>query len=791
MRFSLFTLVAANLLACVATAATPDFRAEAKALVARMTLQEKASLCSGLDFSRTKPIERLGIPSIVMSDGPYGLRMPAPGANPSNMYDVIPATCFPTPVALASSWDVNLVRQVGVALGQESQAEGVQILLGPGTNIKRSPLGGRDFEYFSEDPVLAGHLAAAWIEGVQSQGVGASLKHFVANNQEYERMVSDSVVGEQALHEIYLQSFEIAVKSAKPWTVMCSYNKVNGVYASQNKTLLTDVLRKDWGFAGTVVSDWGAVDDRVAGLRAGLNLEMPGSGGMNDRRIVAAVIAGRLPVAELDSSVEDVLTLVLRAKANERPGSSYDKAAHHALARRAEAESMVLLKNDGLLPLDAGRARRIAVVGRFAKFPHFEGDGSSHVAPQKIDSPYGQLSIILGDSVALSYAPGYDVEGRTTAATIAAARDAARHADQVIVFVGRPDGSESEGLDQTSLELPGGQDALVAAVAAVQKNVTVVLMNGSPVAMPWLPQVKAVLEAYLGGEAVGGAIADVLTGRVNPSGKLAETFPARIEDTPTFPNFPARGRRALYGEGVFVGYRSYDARKLQPLFPFGFGLSYTRFDYSSIEADATDLTAAKGTTVHVTLCNVGARTGAEVVELYVSEPTSPVLRPEKALRHFAKVVLAPGKSATVSFDLTSRDFARYDPSVHAWVVDSGRYEILVGGSSRDLPLRLAVNVKGTPPRYPLLTRYSTVSALAGNPRTHAIYQMFMKSVDDAEAKLEAEKAALAPAAYAAQEQALAVRRRSINEVPLCKLVPMSQGQFSEEALEAILRAANP
>ncbi len=791
MRLLLSTVIAANLLACVATAATPDFRAEAKALVARMTLQEKASLCSGLDFVRTKPIERLGIPSIVMSDGPYGVRRPAPGATPSNPYDVIPATCFPTPVALASSWDVNLVRQVGVALGQEAQSEGVQILLGPGTNIKRSPLGGRNFEYFSEDPVLAGHLAAAWIEGVQSQGVGASLKHFVANNQELNRMVSDSVVGEQALHEIYLRPFEIAVKAAKPWTVMCSYNKVNGVYMSQDEALLTDVLRKDWGFRGTVVSDWGAVDDRVAGLRAGLNLEMPGSGGMNDRRIVAAVIEGRLPVAQLDASVEDVLSVVLKAQADERPGASYDKAAHHALARRAEAESMVLLKNDGLLPIDAGRVRRIAIVGCLAKSPHFEGDGSSHVTPQKIDSPYRELSTLLGGSVDLSFAPGYDVEGRTSAATIAAARDAARRADQVIVFVGRPDGSESEGLDQTSIELPGGQNALVAAVAAVQKNTTVVLMNGAPIAMPWLPHVKAVLEAYLGGEAVGGALADVLTGRVNPSGKLAETFPERIEDTPTFPNFPARGRRVLYGEGLFVGYRSYDARKLQPLFPFGFGLSYTRFAYASIKADATDLTAKQGTTVHVTVRNVGARAGAEVVELYVSEPDSPVLRPIKALRHFAKVTLAPGKSATVDFNLTSRDFARYDAAVHAWVVDSGRYEILVGGSSRDLPLRLAVNVKGTPPRYPLLTRYSSVGALAGNPRTHAIYQMFLKSVADAQAKLETEKATLTPAAFAAQEHTLAVRRRFIEEMPLCKLVPLSQGQFSEEALEAILKLANP
>jgi len=787
MKISHLLSVSAIALAGDALANSIDYHAQAQALLAQLTLEEKAALCSGHDMWTTKPIERLGIPSIVLTDGPHGVRRSSPDAPPGSLSQSIPATCFPTAPGLAATWDVDLIQEVGVALGREAQAHGVQILLGPGVNMKRSPLGGRNFEYFSEDPVLAGRIATAWIRGVQSQGVGASLKHFAANNQEWERMTSDSIVDERTLHEIYLTAFEMAVKEAQPWTVMCSYNKLNGTYVSQNGGLLTDILRGAWGYRGMVVSDWGAVDDRVAGVRAGLDLEMPGSNGLNDRRIVAAVIAGKLDIAVLDARVTDVLALTLRAHAAAKPGATFDATAHHALARRAAGEGIVLLKNEGgVLPIDPARAGRIAVIGRFAKLARYQGAGSSQVNPTRLDAFVDELGAIVGANN-LTYAPGYEAEGETTEALLAEARDIAKKAGRAIILVGLPDSFESEGFDRASLDLPAGHNRLVEAIVAVQPDTTVVLMNGSPVALPWAPRAKAIVEAYLGGQAGAGAMADVLTGRVNTSGRLAETFPARIEDTPAFPNFPGRDGQALYGEGLFVGYRYYDARKIAPQFPFGFGLSYTSFAYTAIKADTTSVRAQDGARIHVTVKNTGKRTGSEVVQLYVRQVGAPVLRPEKELKHFAKVRLQPGEEKTVTFALTARDFAWYSPRVHDWVVDTGAFEVLAGGSSRDLPLKQSLTVEGLPRRLPKLTRYSPLRELADHPASKPIYEQIIQGVI---------ASGHAPDPAASIEEQAAARKSSdaiivmMDEMPLCKLVQVSGGMFSEEAMLGILQAVN-
>ncbi len=751
-----------------------------------MTLEEKAGMCSGDTAWTTKAIEHLGIPSIVLTDGPNGVRLANPKAGIDALNRSLPATCFPTAPALAATWDVDLIRQVGVALGQEAQALGVQVLLGPGANMKRSPLGGRNFEYFSEDPVLAGRIAAAWIEGVQSQGVSASLKHFAANNQEFDRMVGDAIIDERTLHEIYLRAFEIAVREAQPGTVMCAYNKVNGTYASQNRMLLTDALRDDWGFQGLVVSDWGAVDDRVAGLIAGLDLEMPGSGGLNDRKLVAAVPAGKLDVKALDIAATRVVELALQTHAAIKTGATFDKDEHHALARKVAGQGAVLLKNNGVLPLAGDFSGRTAVIGRFARHTRYQGAGSSQVNPTRLDRPFDELSAALGGADRLVYAAGYGEEGDTSDALLAEAVAAAKAAQRAIVFVGLPDSYESEGFDRASMDLPAGHNALVSAIAAVQPNTVIVLMNGAPVAMPWIGEVPAVLEAYLGGQAGGGAIADVLTGKVNPSGKLAETFPKRLVDTPTYPNFPGRDGVALHGERLFIGYRYYDAKHIEPLFPFGFGLSYTRFAFESIKAASTEVGADGAATIAVTVRNTGSRAGAEVVQLYVHEQSSAVLRPEQELKAFAKVTLAPGESRVATFTLSSRDFAHYDPRTHTWVVDAGDYEVRVGGSSRDLPLHQVLHLAGTPPVHPKLTPYSSLGELEANPRGKPIYDQLVQGM----------LGRFAVTDQMTEDQAAAARKSRktilgfINEMPLIKMVQVSQGRFSEQQMHEILQEVN-
>jgi len=762
-----------------------DYSTRARQLVSQMTLEEKASLTSGKDFWSTKPIERLGFPSIFMTDGPHGLRKAA-GAN---IAESVPATCFPTASALASSWNPDLVREVGAALGDECQANDVQILLGPGTNMKRSPLGGRNFEYYSEDPLLAGKMAAALIGGVQSRGVGTSLKHFAANNQESERMISNSIVDERTLREIYLPAFEIAVREGAPWSVMCSYNQLNGVPVSQNFLLLDQILRKQWGFGGIVVSDWGAVSDRVAGIKAGLNLEMPSSMGRTDAQIVAAVRAGQLSEARLDELVVDIVAVTLRAHEIHQSGAKFDPAAHESLARRAGGESIVLLKNRGeLLPLNLTKRVRVAVIGEFARAPRYQGAGSSQVRPIQLDDLWTELKKLAGPEVELTYAAGYEADGATTDALVADAVKAARGADVALIVTGLPASYESEGFDRASIDLPDGHNRLITAVAAAQPRSAVVLMNGSAVAMPWATSVPAIVEGWLGGQAGGGALADVLSGNVNPSGKLSESFPVRLEDTPTYLNFPGRDGESIYGEGAFIGYRYYDTKKIAPLFPFGYGLSYTTFAYTSVHTDAVKVDDDQGTRVQVTVKNTGTRAGQEVVQLYVHERAPRVRRPERELRHFAKVALAPGAEQTVAFTLTRRDFAYWDSRIHDWAVKSGTFDVQVGGSSRDLPLTAALEVTAKHVVYPPLTRNSMLKAFTETPNGKKVYDEILQGAL-AGMGLGGELTGT-PEEIATKKKTRAMITVFIEEMQAWKLVAASRGTVTEEKLAEWLKQAN-
>jgi beta-glucosidase len=762
-----------------------DYVSKARALVAEMTLEEKALLISGDGWWKTHAIDRLQIPSVCMTDGPHGLRkVEGGGLSPG-----VPATCFPTASALASSWDTDLIRQVGIALAEECQANDVQILLGPGVNMKRSSLGGRNFEYLSEDPLLAGRMAAAYIQGVQSQGVGTSIKHYAANNQELERMVSNSNLDERTLYEIYLPAFEIAVREAQPWSVMAAYNLVNGVPATENALLLRQILRNQWGFRGFVVSDWGAVNDHVKSVNAGLNLEMPGSAVYHRNKIIEGAGSGQISPAVLDEVVESLLAIVLEAKDSHRPGATFDVAQHDALARRAAGESLVLLKNEGnLLPLEVGKIKTLAIIGAFSKTPRYQGAGSSQVNPTQVSTAYDELVKLVGNDAVIRYASGYLEEGETTDQLIDEARQQAAGADVAVVFGGLPDSFESEGFDRASLDMPAGHNRLIEAVIAVQPNVAVVLMNGSAVTMPWADQVPAIVEAWLGGQAGGGAIADVLTGKVNPSGKLSETFPARLEDTPPYPDFPARNKEANYGEGIFIGYRHFDARKIAPLFPFGFGLSYTTFAYSDLRLNASTIKDTDGVSVEVKVKNTGQVAGKEVVQLYVHEQSPKVVRPEKELKGFAKVALQPGEEKTVSFQLLRRDFAFYDVSSHDWSVSPGKFDILVGSSARDLPLKQTIDVEVAQLGHPGLARHSLLKEFAKHPKGKAFHLQLVEAFGFGNPYEQTEDVStLTPEEAADKKKADMAVRAFLDDMPVYKVCRFSEGRFTEERLEDILK----
>ncbi len=674
-----------------------------KQLIRPMTLEEKASMCSGPDFWHTEAIERLGIPASMVSDGPHGLRKQDDKADHLGVNESIKAVCFPAGCGTAASFNRELLTEMGEVLGNECQAEGVSVILGPAVNIKRSPLCGRNFEYYSEDPLLASEMAGALIKGIQSKNVGTSIKHFLANNQETRRMSASSEVDERTLREIYLAAFEGAVKNQKPWTVMCSYNRINGIYAAENKKYLTDVLREEWGFDGYVVSDWGAVNNRVADLEAGLDLEMPSSQGVNDRLIVEAVKNGSLKEEILDKAVERILNIVFRFEENRDKTAVFDKDKDHEAAKKVAAETIVLLKNDGVLPLSEDK--KVAFIGKYAEKPRYQGGGSSHINSHKITSA---LDAAAGNPN-ITYAQGFtDEKDEVDQDLLDKAVEAAKEADAAVIFAGLPEAFESEGFDRRHMSMPNCQNLLIEKVAQVQPNTIVVLHNGSPVEMPWIAKVKGVLEAYLGGQAVGAAEYDILFGKTNPSAKLPETFPVKLEDNPSYLNFPGEKDRVEYREGIFVGYRYYDKKKMEVLFPFGHGLSYTDFEYSNLKLSSDKIKDTEEVTVSVDITNTGALAGKEVVQLYVADEESTVIRPEKELRDFAKVELQPGETKTVTFTLNKRSFAYYNTTISDWHVESGNFRILIGKSSRDIQLEASLYVEST---VKLPVHYTTDSTL--------------------------------------------------------------------------------
>lgn len=745
-----------------------------RTLVSEMTLEEKASLCSGEDAWHTKAIERLGIPAIMVADGPHGLRKQDAQADHLGIHQSVPAVCFPTASATACAFDTQLAEEIGNALGEECRAEGVSIVLGPAINLKRSPLCGRNFEYFSEDPYLAGTLGGAMIRGVQAHGVGTSVKHFFANNQESRRMTISADIAERPMRELYLAAFEHAIKGGKPWTVMGAYNRINGTFACESRFALTDVLRDEWGFDGFVMSDWNAINDRVAALMAGLELEMPGSGGGNDAKIVQAVQEGTLPEAVLDTAVTRLLTIILKA-AEAAPTAPYDKDAHHQIARRAATESMVLLKNDGMLPLEKGK--RLAFIGAFAKTPRYQGGGSSHINSFRVSSalesaqPYADIR----------YAQGFDpATGEGDEAMLAEAVAAARDAEAAVLFIGLPDILESEGYDRSTLDLPAYQNRLVKAVTAVQPHTAIVLHCGSPILMPWLNDAPAVLLAHLGGQAVGEATCDLLFGEVSPSGKLAETWPLALSDNPSYLNFPGEGDHVAYAEGLFIGYRYYDKKAMPVQFPFGHGLSYSTFAYEEITVSSDAINEDEPLTVSVRVRNTGTMRAKESVQLYACEDTPKVVRPLRELKAYGKLDLAPGESGVITFPLDRRAFAHWDVQAHDWRVTSGTYTLYAGPSSQALPLSSQVQVQATRVDAVQYTLNSTLGDLMTNPTAAEFLQP----------RFERVMAAFGGDAGDANSALKPLLRALFMEAPLRALTSYTRGAITEESLIELLDSIN-
>ena len=660
-------------------------------LIAKMTLEEKASLCSGKDMWHFKGIERLGIPEIMVSDGPHGLRTQKNSGVSTNMNVSVDATCFPLACSTACSWDKDLVRELGKRLGEEAQKEGVQVVLGPGINIKRSPLCGRNFEYFSEDPCVSGELGAAFVEGVQSQGVGTSVKHFAVNNQETYRMSVNAVVDERTMRELYLSAFETVVKKSAPATVMASYNLINGQSASENVHVLDEILEKEWGYKGIVISDWGAVNHRVDGVKAGMHVEMPSSGGMNDELIVEAVKAGTLDEKVLDENVDRILDSVFTLYGQRKEGATYDIGEHDAFARKAASECCVLLKNKNkILPLS--KKDKILVVGDMARNPRFQGAGSSFINCHKITSA---LDALTEEGVQFEFEEGYYKKTRKDCSKlIEKAVERAKDFDKVVIFAGLPGEYEAEGFDRKDMDMPASHNTLISEIAKVNKNVVVVLSTGAVVTMPWINDVKGVLLAGLAGQNSGGATVDVLYGKVNPCGKLAETYPLKLSHVPSSANFPGDRYNVEYREGLYVGYRYFESVDAPVLFPFGFGLSYTNYDYRDIKTDKKEMDADEKLTVTVTVENTGDRDGKEIVQLYVLHDGKTVYMPKIQLRAFDKVDVAAKSSATITFTLDKRAFAFYDVNEKDWIVESGEYEIAVGGNVRELKCRTTVKING-------------------------------------------------------------------------------------------------
>lgn len=762
-------------------------REDIRQLISKMTLEEKAGLCSGADFWHTKSVAHLGIPAVAVSDGPHGLRKQDGEADHLGLNESIRAVCFPTGCALAASFDKSLARLLGETLGNECQAENVSTILGPAMNIKRSPLCGRNFEYYSEDPLVSTELGAAYVQGVQSKNVGTSPKHFMANSQEFHRMTSDSVMDERTMRELYLASFEGMVKKGKPWTIMNSYNKLNGTYLCENREILTDILRKEWGFDGYVMTDWGAMNNRIEALKAGCNLEMPSSGGITDAEIVKAVTDGSMDETVLDQACEEFLNIVFRYEENRDISAVFDREKDHETARMIEEESIVLLKNeDGILPLDCGK--KIALIGKYAASPRYQGGGSSHINSFKVESAMDALKGIEN----VIYAQGYDdVQDVTDERLLAEAVETAGNADVAVIFAGLPDNFESEGYDRKHLRMPDCQNRLIEAVAAIQPNVIVVLHNGAPVEMPWIGCVKAVLEAYLGGQAVGGAVANVLFGKVNPSGHLPETFPLRLQDTPCYLTYGGENDRSEYTEGVFVGYRYYTSREMPVLFPFGYGLSYTTFEYSNLKINNIENRLKKiyvresdWIKVTVDVSNTGSRTGKDVVQLYVSAKDSKVIRPVRELRGFEKVELQPGETKTVSFELDSRAFAYWNKDISDWYVETGAYEIQIGKNAQEILLSVEVEVESEKVIKKVFHMNSTLGEIMADPKGKAVLEQAMSAGAMGSGAAEVAEGAQADDAISAEMMAAIMEA-----MPLRQMLSFVPG-VTRESLEQLVAALN-
>lgn len=752
-------------------------REDIQNLIAQMTLEEKSGMCSGADFWQLKSIERLGIPSVKVTDGPHGLRAQDEQTDHLGINESIKAVCFPTGCATAASFDRKLLKKIGTAIGQECQAKDISTILGPAMNIKRSPLCGRNFEYYSEDPLVASEMAAALTEGIQSQNVGVSMKHFLANNQEKRRMTNSSQVDERTLREIYLAAFEGAVKQARPWTVMNSYNRINETYVGESKEYLTDILRDEWGFDGYVMSDWGAVNDRVEALKAGMDLEMPASGGINDAFIVKAVQDGSLDEAVVDQACERILNVIFKFIENRQQGVTFEYEKDHELAAEAEAECIVLLKNeDEILPLV--KDKKVAFIGKYAETPRYQGGGSSHINSWKVESAVEAVKEISD----VSFAKGFDdIVDEVNEELQNEAVRVAEEAEVAVVFAGLPDNFESEGYDRKHLNLPNCQNTLIEKISKVQKNTIVVLHNGSPVTMPWKNQVKGIVEAYLGGQAVGKAVVNVLYGTANPSGRLAETFPLRLEDTPCYLTYGKGVDEAVYSEGVFVGYRYYTSKKQEVLFPFGYGLSYTTFTYSNLNLDRTQMTDNEILTVSVEVENTGNRAGKEVIQIYVAPGETETARPVKELRAFDKIELAQGEKKTVSFELDARAFAYWNTEIHGWYVESGAYEIQVGKNAEEVLLHTTIQVEGTRKIKKVFTLNTCIGELMRDEKGKAVFSQMMGGNQQAAEMAEANQNN-----EVVNDEMMSAM---MNDMPLRQLLSFVPG-MKREVLEQILAAVN-
>ena len=755
-------------------------------VLSQMTLEEKAQMCSGRDFWKSQDTPRLDVPCVMMCDGPNGLRKQPGAADHLGINKSIETVCYPTASALAASFDRALLKEEGEMLGEECCAEHVGMLLGPGVNMKRSPLCGRNFEYFSEDPYLAGELAAAYIQGLQSKGVSACVKHYAANNQETRRMSGSSQVDERTLHEIYLPAFEAAVMDGKTRSIMCAYNAVNGTFCSENEELLTKILREDWGFTGFVVTDWGAVKDRVKGLEAGLDLEMPGSTEGKTEDIVKAVESGALDEAVLDAAVRNVLSFVAQAVENGLEfadlSDSFDRDEARELSKVCSAESAVLLKNDGTLPL--AKDAKAAFIGAFARAPRYQGAGSSHI---NVVHPVSALEALAADeemqTASVVYAKGYDPDSEETdEALLKEAVKTAEEADVAVVFAGLPESFETEGADRESLDIPANQNELISEILKVQKNVVVVLHGGAAMVLPWRDKVSAILCMYLGGDQVGRSTIELLYGDVNPSGKLAETWPIKIADNPSYLNFPGENGSVEYNEGIYIGYRYYDKKEMEVEYPFGHGLSYTSFEYSDLKMDKTQMTDGDQLTVTCRVKNTGSVFGKEVVQLYTGVQNSKVRRAVRELKGFEKIALKPGEEKEVSFTLDARAFAYYEPKIHDWFVESGTAVIEIGSSSRDIRLRGEVSVVSTMEIPVTVTLTTTIGEIMQTEKGRAFVGQMMAS------RGSEEQAASDGASDAMGAGSDRMMQQMMMDMPLCALT--SYGVMTSEQLNGLIAMLN-